>query len=117
MLAVSEMPEEDLIVAILMGLPQEYDIVVGLVNNELHKSKILDDQDTDVSLQDVLSLALSQEARIEQQKSSTTLEIQGAMANYSSQGAMANYSDTQGRGRAPNRRGGYRGRGGRTSIS
>lgn len=89
-LAGSEMPEEKLIFAIIMGLPQKYDIVVGLVNNKFQNSKILDEQDLNLSVQDGISLALSLESWIERQNSSVTMEIQGAMANYAMQGQETN---------------------------
>ena len=50
-LAGSEMPEGEFIVAILIGLPQEYDVVVGLVNNKLQNFKILDEDESDLSVQ------------------------------------------------------------------
>ena len=45
-----------------MGLPSEYDVLVAMVNDKLQSQEL---SGVEISVQEVLAMALSQESRIE----------------------------------------------------
>ena len=79
-LAGCNVSEDYLITSILMGLPSEYDVIVAMISNRLQNC---DQNPSEVTVQEVLAMALSQETRIEQQNAALDVNIQGANANYS----------------------------------
>lgn len=80
-----EVSEKELVMAILIGLPVDYNVIVPLVSNKLSNTNLdLSDQELVglvISVQEFQAMAMSQETHIEQHNSSSSFEAHNSMAN------------------------------------